>query len=487
MAELGVFVASVSLCLPNLLLLLVLQISVPGMWEMQGFGIPQYLNFEYPFPINPPFVPEENPCGCYRLEFQSPSEYINLKAFLVLEAVDSAFYCWVNGSFIGYSQDSRLPAEFDITKILVAGQRNVLAIKVLKWSDGSYLEDQDMWRMSGIQRSVYILYKPKTRIEDFKVTTPITFSAESPGSVMDIGFEAQVDVSHDADSSVDISDVQVRMQLFRHSYGVNAKGNDRKSIWEGIGSLDPIWLARDSTLHCEKSVTGFRSKLVAASSDFIEAPRLWSAENPNSYLLVIYLELLNGQILELEASLVGFRKAWISSNGQLLHNGLPIMLKGVNRHEHDQHTGRIVSSESMKFDAQLMKRYNFNAVRCSHYPSHSLWYEICTVLGLYVIDEANFETHGFDPSLQNNPVNPACASEWTASIVDRGVRMYQRDKNMPCIVLWSLGNEAGYGPAHLAMAGYIRACDDTRPVRRNTCHLLYATNKSSLALWYYGF
>ncbi|KAL4457400.1 hypothetical protein ABPG75_012265 [Micractinium tetrahymenae] len=444
------------------------QVVVPTNWECQGFGQPQYTNFVYPFPVNPPFVPEDNPTGCYQLTFDAPAAAGDRRAFLVFEGVDSAFYCWLNGQFVGYSQDSRLPAEFDVTALLQPGQQNVLAVQVMKWSDGSYLEDQDMWWLSGIHRDVYLLLKPREHIRDFCVRTPLAF--DSQGGLAAARLEVEVHVEGSSSTALEGLAVQASMYRCNEAGEVDPADMAASLVAQLAAELHPVWTAADTSgrASAADSSAGARALL---SLDMLglpggaEALRLWSAEQPHLYLLLLELKQGGqaGEVLETEACQVGFRHAKIKGH-QLLHNGQPIMLKGVNRHEHDQRRGKTVSLESMVQDICLMKRLNFNAVRCSHYPNHPLWYELCNKLGLYVIDEANVETHGFDPALVNNHLNPACSQLWLNAIVDRGMRMFERDKNHPSILLWSLGNESGYGPAHLAMAGYLRARDSSRPI-----------------------
>ncbi|PRW56286.1 Beta-galactosidase isoform A [Chlorella sorokiniana] len=470
------------------------QVAVPTNWECQGFGRPQYTNFVYPFPVNPPFVPEDNPTGCYQLHFIAPAEAAGHRAVLVFEGVDSAFYCWLNGQFVGYSQDSRLPAEFDVTQLLKPGGDNVLAVKVLKWSDGSYLEDQDMWWLSGIHRDVYLLLKPRQHIADFHTRTPLEWGAD--GQLTSAKLEVEVQV--EGDSAAALEGLTVRAQLYRCNATGEVDSADAAAalVAEARCGLHPSWTAADTSGRRAGTdvYAGSRAQL---SFDMLALPggaaalRLWSAEEPHLYLLLLSLveggggssateggsasgsvsggggtsgsAAGGGEVLEIEACQVGFRHAQVKGR-QLLHNNQPVMIKGVNRHEHDPRRGKTVSLDSMVQDIRLMKQLNFNAVRCSHYPNHPLWYELCAKLGLYVVDEANVETHGFDPALCNNHLNPACSPLWLNAIVDRGVRMFERDKNSPAILLWSLGNESGYGAAHLAMAGYLRARDTSRPI-----------------------
>eukprot|EP00887_Chlorella_sp_A99_P002901 scaffold6.g2901.t1 len=413
-------------------------IAVPSNWERQGWGQPQYLNFQYPFPIDPPFVPADNPTGCYRLAFDAPAAAAGLRragvargvaSFLVFEGVDSAFYAWLNGQLLGYSQDSRLPAEFETTGMLRPGDANVM-----KWSDGSYLEDQDMWRMSGIHRDVLLLLKPADHICDFQVRTPLEFDPET-GLLAAARLEVEVSVESSSGEAAAALTVEATLQPLLPD-GAPAPGAPLLHL---SARPEPCWIARDSSGKGAPPGVGAVARLAADAMALPGGPpALWSAERPSLYLLVLELRGADGQALEYEAC------------------------QGVNRHEHDERHGKVVDLVSMERDARLMKQLNFNAVRCSHYPDHPLWYEVCNKYGLYVIDEANVETHGFDPGLCANHLNPAASPLWLNAIVDRGVRMLERDKNHPCIVMWSLGNESGYGPAHLAMAGYLRARDSSR-------------------------
>jgi len=469
--------------------------------ERQGYGISQYLNFLYPFPVHPPFVPSNNPTGCYRRSFTLDADTLAThRVFLVFEGVDSAFYCYINGKFIGYSQDSRLPAEFDITAAVHAGQ-NLVAAQVIKWSDGSYLEDQDMWRMSGIHRDVYIQFKPrKAYIADFHVRTPLEFedflddaATTTTTRLASALLEVDVDI-RGVSSTEEFENIQVVATLHEWNQSElwakeeSEKRDDgpsgRAVVLKMEGKPVELWTAGDTSGASSFAETGYSGRVslsadamtIKYTNEKIKAPLLWSAEAPHLYILILELQYNDTQqegtlepttssILEYEAAQVGFRKTVLSPTSRnFLHNHNPVMLRGANRHEHDPHTGKTVSVASMKEDASLMKQFNFNAVRCSHYPNHPLWYEICTAYGLYCIDEANVETHGFDPGLRNNSSNPACSPVWLSSIVDRGVRMFERDKNHACVIMWSLGNESGYGAAHDGMAGYLRYRDPSRLV-----------------------
>ncbi len=451
-----------------------MSVRVPHVWQLDETvvreasfrDVPVYSNFQYLFEVNPPFVPAANPTGCYRFRFSCEDAELqgSPRFFLSFEGVDSALCCWLNGTFVGYSQDSRLPAEFDVSG-LVRGD-NILAVQVVKFCDGSYLEDQDMWRLSGIFRDVLLLRKPPNYIQDYRIDTVIggfeggKDGGDGGGEEVEVELHVEVDVVGSADA----------MALHRVRTTVYAY-DGRREIASCEGGLEPVWLARSSG--CRS--TGYRATI--RIEDLRNKVSLWSAETPTAYVAVIKLLRANdggggsgGQEtaeVDVEAHVFGFRKDWVDkTTGRFMHNGRPIMMRGVNRHEHSPDNGaRVVTSPAMQRDATLIKGLNFNAVRCSHYPNHDLWYTICTLFGLYVIDEANVECHGFDAALVNNRINPTNSPEWIASIVDRGVRMYERDKNHASIICWSLGNEAGYGPAHLAMAGYLRARDASRPIQ----------------------
>ena len=460
-----------------------MSVRVPHVWQLDETvvressfrDVPVYSNFQYLFEVDPPFVPAANPTGCYRFRFSCEDADLrgSPRFFLSFEGVDAALCCWLNGTFVGYSQDSRLPAEFDVSG-LVRGD-NILAVQVVKFCDGSYLEDQDMWRLSGIFRDVLLLRKPSNYIQDYRIDTVIGRFEEGTGGdgrdgkggkggrvSGDGGRDDQIELDLEVDvvGSWDaVASHRVRATVYAY--------DGRREIASGEGGLEPVWLARSSG--CRS--TGYRATIRVQNLG--GKVSLWSAETPAAYVVVI--KLLQGDKgsggreteVDIEAHVFGFRKDWVDKiTGKFMHNGRPIMMRGVNRHEHSPDNGaRVVTSPAMQRDATLIKGLNFNAVRCSHYPNHDLWYTICTLFGLYVIDEANVECHGFDAALVNNRINPTNSPDWIASIVDRGVRMYERDKNHASIICWSLGNEAGYGPAHLAMAGYLRARDASRPIQ----------------------
>ena len=409
-------------------------IPVPSNWQMLGYDKPIYVNVRYPFNADPPRVPHDwNPTGLYLRTFMIPEEWDDKQIFLVFEGVDSAFYVWVNGQVVGYSQDSRLPAEFNITSYVHPGE-NLIAVQVLRWSDGSYLEDQDMWRLSGIYRDVYLYCTPKVHIRDFFVRTIL--DDEYRDAVLKIRINIQNYSSCEAKPHI------VEVKLFDEDGSPVFDEPLRRSI----ENLKPH---REVTFEVEKKISN---------------PKKWSAETPYLYTLLFTLKTETGKIVEAESCKVGFRQVEIK-DGQILINGVPVLLKGVNRHEHDDESGHTVTVESMIKDIKLMKRFNFNAVRTSHYPNHPAWYDLCDEYGIYVIDEANIECHGLanirGPHYRKEPANDP---EWLHAFMERSVRMVERDKNHPCVIMWSLGNESGFGPNHEAAAGWIHGYDPTRPV-----------------------
>jgi beta-galactosidase len=404
------------------------EITVPGNWQLQGFDdIPIYTNVVYPFPPNAPFVPEENPTGCYRLTFRVDPSWQGRSIRLVFESVDSAFYVWVNGQKVGYSQDSRLPAEFDITPYVYFDAKNVLAVQVMRYSDGSYLEDQDMWLMSGIQRDVLLYAKPLVCLEDFRVVTTLDNRYEDA----DLLIEAQVT------RVPNMAAYSVESMLF------DAAGKPvfDQPLTASVNELRPYQMGK----------IGW-----AQVSQRVKNPLKWTAETPNLYTLVLTLKDPHGQAVDFESCRVGFRQVEIK-DGIILLNGRRLVLRGIDRHEHHPVVGRVVTEESMRSDITLMKQFNFNAVRTSHYPDDPCWYDLCDELGIYLIDETNLETHGVWDDLSNNP-------EWLSAYVDRASRMALRDKNHACVLFWSLGNESGCGSNHHAMAAWLRAYDPTRPI-----------------------
>jgi len=434
-------------------------IRVPSNWECEGYASPIYTNFQYPFPVNPPFVPDANPTGCYRRRFAVSDAMMQdgRRLWLSFKGVASAFWVWVNGVYVGYSEDSCIPAEFEISSYVAPGDENVVCVKAIRWCAGSYLEDQDHWALTGIYRDVQLISKSECHIWDYKVNTDLEFSAQDRGRLL--GARLRVDVKIEKSlasfdfsnytASIALHDRDGRAVLAAHKFG------DELLLRES-------WAYRNNCggTHQESSGT-----LASFEVDFAEAthgrlPLLWSDEAPHLYHLVVTLSK-GATVVDCETCQVGFRRVELRGR-QVLLNDKPVLIRGVNRHEHDPETGKAVPVERMVEDIRLMKQNNFNAVRNSHYPNASVWYELCNQYGLLVCDEANIETHGFDPLLRNNGINPACNPEWLSCMVERAARMVEVNKNHPCIIFWSLGNESGIGAAHHAMAGYVRDVDPSR-------------------------
>lgn len=400
------------------------EIPVPSNWQLLGYDTPYYTDMQLPFPPdNVPHVPADaNPTGCYRRTFQLPEHWRDRQVFLAFEGVDSAFHLWVNGQEVGYSQDSRLRAEFNITPFVHEGD-NILAVRVYRWSDGTFLENQDMWRLSGIFRDVYLWAAP-------------------PVHVRDVWVRADLDAQYV--NGLLVTTVYVRNYI---RSGTGAHSLALKLLDEEEQLVDEVRTTVVIGANEEEAVT-FRRP--------IEQPRQWSDEDPYLYTLLVSLIDPAGELLEVQSCRVGFRKVEIIA-GQLCLNGAPLTIKGVNRHEHDPDTGHVVTVESMRADIELMKRFNINAVRTSHYPNDPRWYELCDEYGIYVFDEANIECDGALETLSNEPA-------WRTAFLERVARMVERDKNHPCVIVWSLGNESGYGENHKAMVEWVRQRDPSRPL-----------------------
>lgn len=381
-------------------------IDVPSMWQYRGFGTLRYTNTVYPFPLNPPYVGNYNPVGEYERGFEIDD--LTKRYILHFEGVDNAFYVYINGELAGFSKGSHLPAEFDITSLLRSGE-NTLSVKVYTYSDSSYLECQDMIWANGIFRDVYLIRTEKTTLWDYRVKT-------------------------------DLSSVSVKLEV------------------EGAEAADTaVRVTLDGVVQ-EKSCTGKPVELYFE----MKSARLWNAEEPNLYDMTIEL-LVNGTVTEIHSKKIGLCSSYIDySNGIFMVNGSPVRLKGVNRHEYTPDNGRAITYDQTKLELILLKRKNFNAVRCSHYPNNPYFYELCSEIGLYVMDEADLETHGMQNAgdqgiLSKDP-------EWAEAYLDRTVRMYERDKNEVCIVIWSCGNEAGFGENIVKCLDYLKACEVKKPV-----------------------
>jgi beta-galactosidase len=403
-------------------------IHVPGNWQLQGYDYPIYTNATYPWVgygwVEPPAAPTVyNPVGSYRREFSVPETWENRPVYVSLQGAESAFYLWVNGQFVGYSEDSYTPAEFDLTSFVRKG-RNQISVQVFRWSDGSWLEDQDFIRLSGLFRDVYLFSPPQGHIRDFRVVTDL--DEQFRDAVLNVeGWLQQ--------SGPSGRQPQIELYLF-----------DKK---EKVLSVS-MTLTRE---------TGAEKGNDFSGSVHVKNPLKWSAEHPNLYTLLLVLKDEAGSILEVTGCRTGFREFEITQ-GQMKLNGQPILFKGVDRHETDPDFGRAVPYDRMIEDILILKRHNINAVRTSHYPNQSVWYDLCDKYGLYLIDEANLESHGVRDRL------PASDPRWTGACLDRMKNLVIRDKNHPSVLIWSLGNEAGRGSNFEVMADWARAYDPTRPI-----------------------
>lgn len=402
-------------------------IQVPGNWEPQGFGTPIYVNETYEFvsPLfgfekpDPPFVPDRfNEVGSYRRSFTLPPGWEGRRIVLCLEGAGSFYYIWLNGELLGYNQDSKTPAEWDVTSKVAPGE-NTLAVEVYRWSAGSYLECQDFWRMSGIERDVYLYATPRDYIADYEVKSLLDKETYSIG---EFGLKVQL-------------------------------GGEGKNLSVKYRLLDPD---KRAVLSGEQKKTG---EFLLFGKKQIPEVKTWSAERPDLYHLILELVDEKGNILETTGCQAGFRTSEIK-NGRFCINGQPILVKGVNRHEFTQQ-GRTVSEATMLEDIRLMKLHNINTTRCAHYPNDKRWYELCNQYGLYVIDEANVESHG----MGYGPESPAKDTTWLYQHLERNKRMYHRSKNHPAIVIWSMGNEAGMGINFEKAYEWLKSTDADRPVQ----------------------
>lgn len=408
-------------------------IAVPGNWTMQGFDRPQYTNVRMPFRGVPPEVPADDPTGLYRTTFSVPRTWKGRRTILHVGGAESVLYVWVNGRSIGMGKDSRLPSEFDITDALVAG-RNTLACMVVRWSDASYVEDQDHWWMAGIHREVFLRSAAPVAIGDVRVRAGL---APADDGTLTVG-------TLDVRTTVDAADVRDLRAGWRTEVRLETL-EGRAVVRTPLGADVP---------HDRRPYlfAGHRTRVETT----VDKVRPWSAEQPQRYRVLVSLVAPDGTTAEVVTQHVGFRSVEVRDR-QLLINGRPVLIRGVNRHDHHPERGKAVTVDDIRADLLTMKRHNVNAVRTSHYPNDSRFYDLCDELGLYVIDEANIESHAFNTSLCHDP-------RYAAAFLDRGLRMVERDKNHPSIVAWSLGNESGYGPHHDAMAAAIRRLDPTRPL-----------------------
>ena len=426
-------------------------ISVPSNWELEGYGQPIYTNIIYPFTpdiINggtrnfnymgphPPQFPyiekyRDNPVGSYYRDFIIPETWSNQSVILHFGGVSSAFYVWVNGKKVGYSQDSRLAAEFDITDYVSTG-KNRVAVQVFRWSDGSYLEDQDMWRLSGIHREVMLMAQPKIALNDFYVRTKFDANLE----------DAKLEIR----PRIWMKDDENQLKGWK----INAELYDANS--EKVLST-PLSCAIEA-IHFERWPQRDITKFAFLEAN-IKNPKKWSVENSYLYTLVFDVVDPTGKVVESRSQKIGFRKVSFSDKNELLINGESVKIMGVNRHDHHPIRGKALTRQDLEDDVKLLKQFNFNAVRTSHYPNDPYFYELCDKYGLYVMDEANIETHHLGSYA---PQQPSLA----IPILSRIMRMVDRDKNFTSIISWSMGNESGTGPAFAAAAGWIKDYDPSR-------------------------
>lgn len=405
------------------------KIEVPSCWEMKGYGFPNYLNVTYPFPVTPPYISRNDPVGIYHREFDIPAEWEGQQLTLHFGGVYSAYYVWINGEKVGYAEDSALPSEFDITPYVRKGGNSV-TVQVFKWADGSYLEDADHWRMAGIYRETYIMATPEVCIYDFGVRTRLT------NDYRDAKLQIRPIIRNDG--KADLRNWTVEAELF---------SPDDTPAMENPLSLDAHYIVSEWYPQRDNVYYPLMECL-------IENPELWSAESPVLYTLVLTLKNPGGSVMESRGVKVGFREVEVKDE-QLFINGESVKLYGVNRHDHSEYGGKTVTREQMEEDIRLMKLYNFNSVRTSHYPNDPYIYELCDLYGLYVIDECNVESHHVSGRFSNDP-------EWITPHMERVSRMVIRDRNHPSIISWSLGNESGCGPAHAAMSAWTKDYDPTR-------------------------
>lgn len=403
-------------------------IAVPSNWQMHGYGKPLYSSSKYPFPVDPPHVPLNNPVGQYKKTFHIPETWGSMQVYLTFEGVDSSFHLWINGQFVGFSQGSHMPSEFNVSAYLKTGE-NTLSVQVYQWNVGSYLEDQDKWRLSGIFRDVYLLARPDMHIEDVHVRTNLDEHNEH------------------AELAIDLLVRNCSAAMLSNKISAVLLDPDDNTV------LDEI--VADAL-----SLGGHTQQGIKLSYDVLN-PSKWSAEAPALYTLLLTVSDEANEVQEVIRLRVGFRSVVIRE-GQLLVNGTPVKLKGVNRNEFDPENGFVISMEAMLQDVRLMKQHNINCVRTAHYPNDTRWLELCDEYGLYVMDEADLETHGFH--FVGNEGTISEDATWQEAYLDRVIRMVERDKNYSSIIIWSLGNESGFGLNQDAQAAWVRKKDTTRPI-----------------------
>ena len=402
------------------------KVEVPGNWTMQGYGYPHYTNVQMPFKNEPPTVPEENPTGVYATRFEVPADWKGRRVVLHFGGAESVLYVYVNGKPVGMGKDSRLPSEFDVTPYVTVGKANELVAVVVKWSDATFIEDQDQWWMGGLHREVYLYATAPVHIADVFARAGLENNYRDGRLNLTawIGFPGQPEEGWKA-----------RVELF------DPKG---KAVGKAVEAEFPV------------ANLGGYGRLQANFSVAVKNVAAWSAELPRLYRVVVSLLDPKGRVVEITSTRTGFRSVEVRDR-QLLVNGQAVLIKGVNRHDHHDTKGKALDYETLLLDAVTMKRLNVNAVRTCHYPNDPRWLDLCDEMGFYVIDETNLESHAF--------YNQICSDKrYASAFLDRGLRMVVRDKNHPAVIIWSLGNESGYGENHDAMAGWIRRYDPSRPL-----------------------
>ena len=403
------------------------EVAVPGNWPLQGHGTPHYTNQQMPFPDEPPFVPEKNPTGVHARDFEVPADWAARRVIIHFGGAESVLYVYVNGRAVGMGKDSRLPSEFDITDFVVFGATNTVVAVVVQWSDASFIEDQDQWWLGGLHREVFLYSTESTYIADVFATGNLENDYRDGvlKLVINAGFARQPEPGW----SVNIQ-----------AYSPHGETVFKKPLHSAINAGRPLSWPR----------------LQVRLEERVRNPLKWSAETPHLYTLVVTLRDPSGRAVEHTSTRFGFRSVEVRDR-MLLVNGRRVLIHGVNRHDHHETRGKALDRDTLRQDAVLMKRFNFNAVRCAHYPNDPHWLDLCDELGLYVIDEANVESHGYFCQISQD-------RRYAGAFLDRGLRMVERDKNHASIILWSLGNESGYGGNHDAMAGWIRTYDPSRPL-----------------------
>jgi beta-galactosidase len=400
-------------------------IEVPSNWEWQGFGIPIYTNITYPFPKNPPYIDHSyNPVGSYITTFTTPNNFVGKEIILQFGSITGCAYIWVNGQQVGMSKVSKSVAEFNITKYLKNGE-NKLAVQVFRWHDGSYLEDQDFFRVSGIERDVFLIARPIIAMQDFTIKATL--------------------------------DNTYKNGIFSLNANVIQKSGESFPTKITLQTID-------GKIVFEKNVTAIRNNF--GVNETIKNVQQWSAEKPNLYQLTIEIFNSKNETIQCIKQKIGFRKIEIT-NGNLLVNGKRILVKGVNRHEHDEVKGHVPNKDLMLLDIKLMKQHNINTVRTSHYPNDPYWYDLCEQYGLYMVDEANIESHGMGAALQSiidSSTHVAYLPQWEAAHTDRIKRLYERDKNRTAVICWSLGNECGNGKVFKDAYKWLKKTDPSRPI-----------------------